>query len=53
MLCVRGLDNAAYSRLDPAYPGRYIDTTGCGNSMNVGHPACLRLIIDSLRYWSP
>jgi isoamylase len=48
--CFRGLDNPAYYRLadDPRY---YIDTTGCGNSLNVGDPATLQLIMDSLRYW--
>ena len=50
-ICLRGLDNAAYYRLDPAAPRHYLDTSGCGNGLNVGHPACLRLIMDSLRYW--
>ena len=50
-LCFRGLDNSAYYRLDPADPGRYVDTTGCGNSLNTDHPTALRLIMDSLRYW--
>ena len=50
-LCHRGLDNAAYYRLDPADPGRYLDTTGCGNSVNTSHPVALRMIMDSLRYW--
>ncbi len=50
-LCHRGLDNPAYYRLDAADRRRYIDTTGCGNSLNVGDPICLRLIMDSLRYW--
>ena len=27
------------------------DTTGTGNSMNVGNPHTLQLIMDSLRYW--
>ena len=35
-LCFRGLDNPAYYRLDPADPSRYVDTTGCGNSLNAG-----------------
>ena len=50
-LCFRGLDNPAYYRLDPADPGQYIDTTGCGNSLNAGNPRTLQLIMDSLRYW--
>jgi isoamylase len=47
-LCYRGLDNTAYYRLDP---GRYVDTTGCGNTLNIGDPLTLQLIMDSLRYW--
>jgi isoamylase len=50
-LCFRGLDNPAYYRLDPRDPSRYIDTTGCGNSLNVGDTLTLQLIMDSLRYW--
>ena len=50
-LCHRGLDNAAYYRLDPSDPSRYLDTTGCGNSVNTGNPVALEMIMDSLRYW--
>jgi len=50
-LCYRGLGNAAYYRLDPNDPGKYVDTTGCGNSVNTGNPVALRMIMDSLRYW--
>jgi isoamylase len=50
-LCFRGLDNPAYYRLEPGDPGRYVDTTGCGNSLNAGDPVTLQLIMDSLRYW--
>jgi isoamylase len=50
-LCYRGLDNAAYYRLDAGDPRDYFDTTGCGNSLNVGDPHTLQLIMDSLRYW--
>ncbi|MDT5066691.1 MAG: isoamylase [Mycobacterium sp.] len=49
--CHRGLDNGAYYRLDAADPSRYIDTTGCGNSLNTADATTLRLIMDSLRYW--
>jgi glycogen operon protein len=50
-LCHRGLDNPTYYRLDPADRRRYVDTTGCGHALNAGDPVCLRLIMDSLRYW--
>jgi len=50
-LCFRGLDNPGYYRLVDGDPSKYYDTTGCGNSLNVGDPVTLRLIMDSLRYW--
>jgi isoamylase len=50
-LSMRGIDNDAYYRLDDREPWRYIDYTGCGNSLNVRHPHSLQLIMDSLRYW--
>jgi isoamylase len=46
----RGLDNPAYYRLAED-PRQYVDTTGCANSLNVGDPVTLTLIMDSLRYW--
>jgi glycogen operon protein len=49
---LRGIDNKTYYRLDPRDPARYVDYTGCGNSINVGHPQTLKLIMDSLRYWA-
>jgi isoamylase len=51
MLSMKGIDNAAYYRLVPDDPRFYYDTTGTGNSLNVGHPHTLQLIMDSLRYW--
>ncbi len=50
-LCFRGLDNPAYYHLEPNDPRYYVDTTGCGNTLNAGDPVTLRLIMDSLRYW--
>ena len=51
MLSFRGIDNAAYYRLE-VDGVRHIDFTGCGNSSNVAHPRTLQLIMDSLRYWA-
>ncbi|MGH7459055.1 MAG: glycogen debranching protein GlgX [Longimicrobiaceae bacterium] len=50
-LFLRGLDNPAYYRLDQKHPGRYLDYTGTGNSLNTSHPRVLELVMDSLRYW--
>src|SRR3990167_5332675 len=35
----------------PGPPRRYVDYTGCGNTLNLTHPRALQLIMDSLRYW--
>ena len=50
-LSFKGIDNAAYYRLVDDDPQFYYDTTGTGNSLNVGNPHSLQLIMDSLRYW--
>ena len=50
-LSFRGIDNAAYYRLDPTNPARYIDYTGTGNTLDATSPRVLQLIMDSLRYW--
>ncbi|WP_444666608.1 glycogen debranching protein GlgX [Cereibacter changlensis] len=49
-LSFRGIDNASYYMLgdDPRY---YYDTTGCGNTVNLGHQRVLQMVMDSLRYW--
>jgi glycogen operon protein len=48
----RGIDNASYYRLQPGEERRYIDETGCGNTVNVSHPRVLQMVMDSLRYWA-
>ncbi|RMH25848.1 MAG: glycogen debranching enzyme GlgX [Planctomycetota bacterium] len=48
----RGLDNASYYRLTPRDRRRYVDYTGCGNTLDMQHPRVLQLIMDSLRYWA-
>ena len=50
-LSFRGLDNASYYRL-AADRRRYVNDTGTGNTVNTEHPAVIRLILDSLRYWA-
>ena len=49
-LCFRGLDNAAYYRLqdDRRF---YVNDAGTGNVLNLDSPFTLRLVMDSLRYW--
>jgi len=50
-LSMRGLDNASYYHLSRTSPGRYENYTGTGNSLNLGHPRALQMVMDSLRYW--
>lgn len=50
-LCYRGIDNQSYYILDAKNPRYYIDTTGCGASLNLQNRYCLRMVMDSLRYW--
>jgi len=50
-LSFRGIDNAAYYRLDPDDQRRYVDYTGTGNTLDATSPRVLQLIMDSLRYW--
>ena len=51
-LSFRGIDNAAYYRLAADEPRRYVNTTGCGNTLELQHPRVLQLVADSLRYWA-
>ncbi|HVM65952.1 MAG TPA: glycogen debranching protein GlgX [Acidimicrobiales bacterium] len=50
-LSMRGIDNAAYYRLNEDNKRLYLDYTGTGNSLNMRNPFVLQLIMDSLRYW--
>lgn len=50
-LSMRGIDNRTYYRVDPSDEAKYVDFTGTGNTLNVGHTQVLKLIMDSLRYW--
>jgi isoamylase len=47
----RGIDNAAYYRLNPQDKRYYIDDTGTGNTLNLDHPRVVQMVVDSLHYW--
>jgi len=51
-LSMRGIDNATYYRLMPGNPRYYVNDSGTGNTLDLGHPCVLRLVTDSLRYWA-
>ncbi len=48
--CWRGLDNPTYYLLEPD-TGRYLNYSGCGNTMNCNHPVVRFQILAALRYW--
>ena len=48
-LSFRGVDNAIYYLLDE--DGAYLNYSGCGNTLNCGHPLVRDFILDCLRYW--
>jgi isoamylase len=50
-LSLRGLDNSTYYLLDPANPARYVDDTGCGNTIDGNETIARRMILDCLRHW--
>jgi isoamylase len=50
-LSLRGLDNPTYYLLDPENPARYVDDTGCGNTINGNETIARRMILDCLRHW--
>ncbi len=45
----RGLDNRLYYMLGP--DGKYLNFSGCGNTLNCNHPVVRQLLMDCLRYW--
>ena len=50
-LSFKGIDNKSYYSLDSQSPRFYQNFSGCGNSLNVAHPAVIQLLMDCLRYW--
>lgn len=56
VLCYKGLDARSYYAYEPSQNGgtdytKFINVTGCGNSVNGDDFNTTRLIMDSLKYW--
>lgn len=50
-LSFRGLDEAAFYARVAEPPHALRDYSGCGNSLDLTSPTCLRYVMDALRYW--
>src|SRR5271167_3584733 len=50
-LSFRGLDNAAWFRLDPHDPAAYVNDTGTGNCLALDRPLVVDMAIGALRRW--
>ncbi len=50
-LLFRGLDNPTFYRLTAADPARYLNWTGCQNTLAADANAPLALVLEVLRYW--
>jgi glycogen operon protein len=47
---LKGIDNAGYYRLGAN--GRYVDDSGCGDTLALDRPAGLRLALEAMRTWA-
>ncbi len=45
----RGLDNQLYYMIGP--DGKYLNFSGCGNTVNCNHPVVRSLLLNCLRFW--
>jgi glycogen operon protein len=50
-LSFRGLDNAAWFRLDPNNPAQYINDMGTGNCLALDRPLVIDMAIGALKRW--
>jgi len=53
-ICFKGLDNASYYAFAENHGTKrfYRNVTGCGNTLDFGNPAVVRLTLDALRYFA-
>ncbi len=47
----RGMANRQAYRLVPGQESRYVNWSGCGNTLNLAEPRIVQMVMDSLRYW--
>lgn len=47
----RGIDNKVYYMVDFSNGGKFMNFSGCGNTLNCNHPVVMELVLDSLRCW--
>ncbi|GAA0857508.1 glycogen debranching protein GlgX [Aliiglaciecola litoralis] len=56
VLSFRGFDNTSFYLFDRNEFGvvdytKYVNNSGCGNSVNTAYPYVLKMVMDALRYW--
>ncbi len=51
-ISLRGLDNRSYYRLRRRNRRRYVNWTGCGNTLDTSREPGQNLVLASLRYWA-
>jgi glycogen operon protein len=47
----KGLVNELYYLLDPQDRAKYLDFTGCGNTLNSNHPLVAQWLLECLTFW--
>ena len=47
----KGLAKEAFYLFDPADRSRYLDYSGCGNTVNCNHPVVTRFLVNCLEWW--
>lgn len=51
-LGLRGIDNKTYYQLPPHDLARYVNDSGCGNTLRSDDPLVVQMVVESLRYWA-
>lgn len=57
LLSFKGFDNSSFYLFDRNEYGavdynKYVNNSGCGNSVNTAFPYVLKMVMDALRYWT-